>query len=418
MAKFADYRPHLPGPEQSRIAGDDAISHAKGRLALPRAANLFKEWGELAGQTFKGITTDGQKIGGLYGLRDESAPVAEMTEAAGTLIAELTPEERARAVQPVESNHWREWQNTEIFVEKHGLRLESITTEKRDLVLAVLRKSLSHNGYDNAINVMRLNAFLGDLIGAPGVLGQWSYNFCFHGTPATESPWGWQLWGHHLAVTCVVIGGQMVLTPSFLGAEICYADEGRFKGLTMFQDEQRLGLQLFNALPASDQQRARLGFDLGGTDLPKGRVHFADYLMLGGAFQDNKVVPLEGLNAASMGARQRKHLLDLVNAYVGAMPEGPLQAKMADVERHLEHTHFCWIGGNGPTDPFYYRIQSPVIFIEFDHHPGLFLTNTEPLGFHVHTVVRSPNGNDYGFDVLRQHYAHSHKHGGGHHHHD
>ena len=54
---------------------------------------------------------------------------------------------------------------------------------------------------------------------------------------------------------------------------------------------------------------------------------------------------------------------------------------MMDVERHLPQTHFCWIGGNGPSDPFYYRIQSPVIFIEFDHHPGLFLTNPEPLGF-------------------------------------
>jgi hypothetical protein len=216
----------------------------------------------------------------------------------------------------------------------------------------------------------------------------------------------------------MVIGGQMVLTPSFLGAEIVYADEGPYKGLTVFQDEQRLGLELFNALTPRDQQRARLGFDLGGADLPDGRVHFADYLMLGGAHQDNRVVPLEGLNAATLTAGPRQRLLDLVHAYVGALPDGPRQAKMADVEKHLEHTHFCWIGGNGQTDPFYYRIQSPVIFIEFDHHPGLFLTNVKPLGFHVHTVVRSPNGNDYGFDVLRQHYAHSHEQEGHHHHHD
>ena len=32
---------------------------------------------------------------------------------------------------------------------------------------------------------------------------------------------------------------------------------------------------------------------------------------------------------------------------------------------------------------------------------------------HVHTVVRTPNGNDYGIDLLRQHYQ-----GGHHHHHD
>ena len=43
-------------------------------------------------------------------------------------------------------------------------------------------------------------------------------------------------------------------------------------------------------------------------------------------------------------------------------------------------------------------------FIEFDHHAGVFLTNPEPAKFHVHTIVRTPNGNDYGFDLLRQHY--------------
>lgn len=418
MADYNDYRPHLPGPEQSRIAGNDSISHAKGRLALPRAANLFKEWGELARQPFNGLTVDGNRVSGLYDLRDEGAPVASMTIAAGQLLDALTKEEHNHALQEVESIHWREWQNTEIFVEKHGLRLEFLSPQKRDLVLQLIRASLSDRGYENTMGVMQLNAFLGDLIGAPGVLGDWSYNFCLFGNPSTSDPWGWQLWGHHLGISCMVIGGQMVLTPSFLGAEICYADQGRYKGLELFQDEQRLGLALFNSLPERQQRQARLGLDLAGSDLAEGRVHFADYLMLGGAFQDNRIVPLEGLNAAKLGTLQRTRLFDLVNAYVGAMPEGPQAAKMSDVERHLSSTHFCWIGGNGINDPFYYRIQSPVIFIEFDHHPGLFLTNSKPLKFHVHTVVRSPNGNDYGFDVLRQHYAHSHNHGSHDHSHD
>ncbi|MEO1705322.1 MAG: DUF3500 domain-containing protein, partial [Pseudomonadota bacterium] len=59
--------------------------------------------------------------------------------------------------------------------------------------------------------------------------------------------------------------------------------------------------------------------------------------------------------------------------------------------------------------------QSPVVFIEFDHHPGLFLTNKDALKFHVHTVVRTPNGNDYGVDLLRQHYHHRHLQGHGQH---
>jgi hypothetical protein len=76
--------------------------------------------------------------------------------------------------------------------------------------------------------------------------------------------------------------------------------------------------------------------------------------------------------------------------------------------RHISGTHFSWIGSSGPTDPFYYRIHSPVILIEFDHHSGVALDNALPEKFHVHTLVRTPNGNDYGKDLLRQHYEHFH----------
>ncbi len=58
-------------------------------------------------------------------------------------------------------------------------------------------------------------------------------------------------------------------------------------------------------------------------------------------------------------------------------------------------------------------MHSPVILIEFDHQPGVALDNDTPSRNHIHTVVRTPNGNDYGKDLLRQHYErfdHSHAH--------
>ena len=130
---------------------------------------------------------------------------------------------------------------------------------------------------------------------------------------------------------------------------------------------------------------------------------------LGGAHRDNRIVPYEGLDAASMSARQRRMLTDLAGEYLATLPDGPRQARLEDFERHLAGTHFCWIGGTGEADAFYYRIQSPVLFIEFDMHSGVFLTNREPAKFHVHTIVRTPNGNDYGIDLLRQHYRRSHR---------
>jgi hypothetical protein len=63
--------------------------------------------------------------------------------------------------------------------------------------------------------------------------------------------------------------------------------------------------------------------------------HFADNLHLGGAFQDNRVVPYEGLKADSLSALQRRDLIDLVEKYLAVLPEGPLRTRIAEVERHL-----------------------------------------------------------------------------------
>jgi len=249
--------------------------------------------------------------------------------------------------------------------------------------------------------------FLGDLVGGPQVLGEWAYIFCLFGIPSESEPWGWQLFGHHLSLNCFVIGRQMVLTPCFLGAEPNYADTGPFAGTRLFEDEERGGLALMRSLSPKQQNRAIVAHSMVGGDLPPGRRHFADNLHLGGAFQDNRIVPYEGLRASELSALQRRDLLDLAAAYVAPLPPGPMAARLADIERHLADTHFCWIGGSDDASPFYYRIQSPVIFIEFDHHAGVFLTNAEPAKFHIHTIVRTPNGNDYGIDLLRLHYQHA-----------
>ena len=99
------------------------------------------------------------------------------------------------------------------------------------------------------------------------------------------------------------------------------------------------------------------------------------------------------------------------------------------VRRHRDHVHLLvtrdpdqlvgWIGGSGEGSVFYYRIQSPVVLIEFDHQQPIALRGLPrnvPTRQHIHTVVRTPNGNDYGKDLLRQHYekhrndpAHGHR---------
>lgn len=426
---MSGYHQFIPNPPNAKIGGPTARAHAEARVKIPRVQELIGGWEALKRQPFRGITTDGTPLPGLFTVQPEGAPVRAMIEATQALIAAMSPEQTRTACFPVTSGHWTGWQNTEMYLEHHGLRLEEIGERLRGGVLAVLRASMSTHGYELCLDVMRLNRFLGDLVQGPGVMNEWSYNFCLFGTPSMAEPWGWQLFGHHLVLNCFVLGEQMVLTPAFWGAEPNHADHGPFKGIALFQDEERAGLKLMRAFSAEQQTRAIVAHSMMGGDLPEGRRHFADNLHLGGAFHDNRVVPYEGLRGDAMTAVQTRDLMDLVEKYLAVLPDGPRRARIADVERHLKDTHFCWIGGVTETSPFYYRVQSPVTFIEFDHHAGVFLTNPEPAKFHVHTIVRTPNGNDYGFDLLRQHYKTAphhrhhgdghepHSHDGGHHHH-
>jgi hypothetical protein len=409
-----DYRPFVPSPSKSAIAGPTPRAHAAARLKSPRARELFDGWERLFAEPFRGITTDRHAIADLYALRPEGAPTQAMIDAVNALLAGLSAEQKRASCFPVDSPQWRHWQNTELYVERYGLRLDEVAEPVRDAVLMVLRASMSTKGYELSRDVMRLNRFLGDIVGGPAVLGEWSYIFCLFGEPSVREPWGWQFFGHHLCLNCLIIGEQMVLTPAFWGAEPCYADHGPFAGIRLFQDEERAGLTLMRSFTPAQQSRAIVYHSMMGGDLPEGRRHFADNLHLGGAFQDNRVVPYEGLRGGELAATQRRDLMDLIEKYLVSLPAGPRAARVAEVERHLADTHFCWIGGFSETSPFYYRVQSPVVFIEFDHHAGVFLTNPEPAKFHVHTIVRTPNGNDYGIDLLRLHY----KTAPHHHHHD
>jgi hypothetical protein len=411
--KSHDFRPFVPAPSHPKIAamhGRDAREHAAAALADPFPRGLlFEPWEALYRQAFKGITTDENVVPGLYALAPNGAPSEAMVNAAARLLEQLSPDQRAALVFPVDAREWRRWNNTEIHVHRYGLRLDEIPGGLRETILALVRESLSAKGYDKARDVMRLNHFLGELVGNTRVLGEWSYNFSLFGAPSANDPWGWQLMGHHLALNCFVLGRQMVLSPAFLGAEPNYADTGPFAGTRLFQDEEHGGLELMRSLAPAQRERAILYHSTMGGDLPPQRRHRADQLHLGGAFQDNRIVPYEGARVAEFSGGQRRRLLDLVAAFVEPLPEGPLKARMDEVERHLPDTHFCWIGGTDEDSTFYYRIQSPVVMVEFDQHSGVFLTNERPARFHIHTIVRTPNGNDYGADLLRLHYERSHR---------
>ena len=370
-------------------------------------AEKFRQWSEeyeregLAAP-FKGVTTNGEVVPGLFEISPAGVSTESVRNAAEKLIASLTAVQLARTMFPVDDVQWRKWMNQHFYV-RQGISFQEMTDTQRDLAFGLMRASLSARGFEVTRNVMRLNETLAELADDHVFLGEWLYFITIMGRPSATEPWGWQLSGHHAIVNYFVLGDQVVMTPLFLGSEPVRATSGKYKGITILQQEQNDGLEMVRALSDTQQQKAILNFSKTGNN------------NLGEAFKDNIVLEYAGVRANEFTDPVRRRLRELVQLYAINMDEGHARLKMNEVDKHMDNTWFAWIGGTLDDSPFYYRIQSPVILIEFDHQRPANLAKLasdpkKPTQQHIHTVVRTPNGNDYGKDLLRQHYlAHPHE---------
>ncbi|KAI1810492.1 hypothetical protein GGS20DRAFT_567329 [Poronia punctata] len=403
---FRQYLPDLDSPRFTTLAQNDAHSHAeelKEKRAPPWLYGLYQHWMKLLQEPFKGITNDGIVRHNLFKVQDEGIPMTRIVTAARNVINQLTPSQTGRTIFHVDSFEWRTWSNPEFLISDKGIRLDEVSPLLRDSVHSVLRESFSREGYEKAVSAMRINHFLGELVNAPRVMNENSYNFVMFGAePSCTKPWGWALYGHHLCLSVFLYKGQIVVSPCFTGAEPNFVDGGVYKGTRMLEKEERLGLRLMQSLEVRMRDRARVYKEMKDPDMPRGRWNHDDQRHLCGAYRDNRVVPYEGVLVSEMDEVQRGIVLDILEQYLLYLPAQARKMRLADIEACFHETYFCWIGGDGDDDPFYYRIQSPVVIAEFDHHSGVFLTNDQPAKFHIHTILRTPNAGDYGWALRDQ----------------
>ena len=355
-------------------------------------------------EAFRGVTTDGTVVPGLFPVRSTGVSTEPVRRAADAFLASLSADQRRSSTFPVDDPEWRKWMNQHFYV-RQGVSFAEMTEAQREAAFGLLRESLSAKGLKLSRDIMRLNHTLGELNQDNfDEYGEWLYHVTVMGEPSVTEPWGWQIDGHHLIVNYFVLGDQVVMTPAFWGSEPVTATSGRYAGTSILRRERDQGLALLGSLSSEQRARATLSPEKTGND------------NVGEAFRDNVVVSYAGVRAAELDAAQRRQLLALVSEYVGNLRDEHARVQMQDIERHLDDTWFAWKGGAEPESVFYYRIHSPVILIEFDHQrPANLRHLAKDPGRasldHIHTVVRTPNGNDYGKDLLRQHLeAHDHPH--------
>ena len=365
-----------------------------GRLAAigfsaPALASLF------ANQTAEAL---GQKVN----------PIAQvMMEAAQQFLNLLGADLQRQAILPLGSDEYFNWHYIPSFVDslpnaaqlglhkRSGVCLKMMTPEQRLAAHALLRSALSVQGYLKATSIMHLEEVLREVeitLGrnvkeATAIRDSELYFFTIFGNPSKDAAWGWRIEGHHLSLHFALLGNRfLAAVPAFMGSNPAIVKHGTHAGSRILTAEEFLARELMKSLDARQAQQTII-LATAPNDIVTKNNRRAE---LGSP---------AGLPLAKMGAAQRDLLMRLIQEYVGNFSAGLAEAQMQKIKADgVENLHFAWAGSQEPGKGHYYRIHSARLLIEYD--------NTQNDANHIHTVYRLPE-QDFGGDVLRQHYEQS-----------
>ncbi|WP_329336767.1 DUF3500 domain-containing protein [Streptomyces sp. NBC_00663] len=398
VAVMGGYAATQAGAETTDATAADATASAT-PSGPPAGGGGFGQ--TIAYDDFVGVTTDGTVVDDLYAIHRTGVSTTPVVRAGAAFVNSLTDDQKSATLFDIDADQWLDWTNVDSN-DRDGLALRDMTDKQYKLAIKLLKAALSARGLENATQIRKLNHYLGEAGGdTTKALNFDAYWFTIMGTPSATAPWGFQFEGHHIVVNYFVLGDQVVATPTFRGSE---PTKITYDGVDyhLFREETAAGLKLLRALDDTQLATAAPGTETKtGTNLTAG------------AGNDNAVMAYKGLQGSALNRKQQKLLLDLVEVYTGTIDEGHSRVWLRDIEKHLDDTYFYWIGESEDDSAFYYRVHSPVVLIEYDaesplayHEDGDTSSggpNGTPTQQHIHTIIRTPNGNDYGVDLLKLH---------------
>ncbi len=327
--------------------------------------------------------------------RTPRATAQRMADAATALLESLEGEQRAHTSLPFSGDERYQWSYTP--GPRNGLLLKAMTSAQRSAALRLFDAALSARGAATAQQIIALEDILRETERIeqrpsrderdPGL-----YYFTIFGTPGGSEPWGWRVGGHHLALNFAVVEGELVSpTPLFFGANPAEVHHGPERGLRVLAAEEDLARALLGSLEAGQKTLAIVD-----------PVAPADILTKNYRMADPAAVP-HGIAYAALSGEQRGHLVRVVRHYIERTADEVSTQAWARIERAgLDELTFAWAGPEERGEGHYYAVKGPTFLIEYD--------NTQNSANHIHSVWRDLT-DDWGEDILADHYAHAHSHG-------
>ena len=301
------------------------------------------------------------------------------------------------ATMPMDTDERATWSNLPvIMVRPAGVLIKDMTDEQQRAAHALMRATMSSQGYAKFAGIMLLEDLLhqieaqdesrsGPLADAFLATRDYgNYALSIFGKPG-DANWGWKIAGHHAAANFTISNDRVAFTPTFLGSSPMEVESGRYAGLMVLAHEGQYGIDFMTSLDSAQQKKATIADDAAKD-------------VFEGPGRRKSLERFEGLPTKDLTEEQAHLLRKLVAEYLHNADHDAAHAQMAAIEEAgWDKLWFSWRGPVDPKGMFYYRVHGPRVLIEYNRQNAN----------HDHMIVRDPT-NDYGEDWLGKHYKESH----------
>lgn len=280
---------------------------------------------------------------------------------------------------------------------RKGPRFHDFNEIQKTAAIDLLRSSLGDEGFRKSKEIMSLEKILrvienddNDKMpdGRPR-RDPLNYHFTVFGDPSSGNPWGWRFEGHHLSLNFTSADNKIVSsTPTFFGTNPGIINITGHKDKEVLKKETSLSFELVNSLSPEQLKKAMFAAVAPAEIITTTRRKVEGFVQKGIFYND-------------LISDQQQLFRDLINLYLNNYEKNFSEGYRNKIKKAgMENLSFSWAGSLEPGVANYWRIQGPVLLIEYD--------NTQTNANHVHTVVRDPT-DDYGEDSLKKHYKEHHK---------
>lgn len=264
--------------------------------------------------------------------------------------------------------------------QRAGLKWGDLSTAQQDAWLAIMKASLSAEGYERIVAEWAADDANAAATGQSQLFGKAFYYIALIGTPSDSNPWMWQFGGHHVSLNATIAAARVSVTPSFIGDQPASYTDVSGATVVPLGDIQDEAFALVDSLDDTQKKAAVLG----STPID---------LVLGPG-EDGKTVAPEGVPGSQLTPAQQAAALKLIGHYTGLVDDADAAARMAEVTAGMARTYFAWYGPTTPGSAAYFRFTGPTLVIEYAPQ-GDPQGDRTPTNAHIHGIYRDPT-NEYG----------------------